>query len=187
IAIGTGSAASAVASRWREAGWEVAIVESRPFGGTCALRGCDPKKVLVGAAEAVDWTRRMKGKGIQAAKLQIDWSELMRFKRSFTEPVPGRREDGFAKAGISAFHGRARFAGPTTVQAGKETLEGRYVVIATGEVAADLEIPGAEHLTTSDQFLELNELPRRILFVVRGHVPFEFAHVAPCGGSQPTA
>ena len=53
IAIGTGSAASAVVSRSREAGWQVAIVDSRPFGGTCALRGCDPKKVLVGAAESV--------------------------------------------------------------------------------------------------------------------------------------
>jgi glutathione reductase (NADPH) len=111
IAIGIGSAASAVASRCREAGWQVAIVDSRPFGGTCALRGCDPKKVLVGAAEAVDWSRRMKGRGIQAARLEIDWPELMRFKRTFTEPVPKRREDGFAKAGITAFHGRARFAG----------------------------------------------------------------------------
>ena len=58
----------------------------------------------------------MKGKGIHAAELQIDWPELMRFKRSFTEPVTKRREDDFAKAGIAAFHGRARFAGPTTVQ-----------------------------------------------------------------------
>ena len=67
IAIGTESAASGVTSRCREAGWKVAIVDSRLFGGTCALRGCDPKKVLVGAAEAVDWTRRIKGRGIQAA------------------------------------------------------------------------------------------------------------------------
>ena len=186
IAIGTGSAASAVAARCREAGWQVAIVDSRPFGGTCALRGCDPKKVLVGAAEAVDWTRRMKGKGIQAAKLQIDWPELMRFKRSFTEPVPKRREDGFAKAGIAAFHGRARFTGPTTIQVGEETLEGRYVVIAAGEAPADLKIPGAEHLTTSDQFLELNELPRRILFIGGGYIAFEFAHVAARVGSHVT-
>ena len=153
IAIGTGSAASGVTSRFCEAGWKVAIVDSRPFGGTCALRGCDPKKVLVGAAEAVDWTRRMKGRGIQAAELQIDWPELMRFKRSFTEPVTKQRENDFAKAGIAAFHGRARFAGPTTVQVGDETLEGRYVVIAAGEAPTDLGIPGAEHLTTSDQFL----------------------------------
>src|SRR3984893_14327860 len=186
IAIGTGSAASTVASRCREAGWQVAIVDSRPFGGTCALRGCDPKKVLVGAAEAVDWTRRMKGRGIQAAKLRIDWPELMRFKRSFTEPVPKRREEGFAKAGIAAFHGRARFVGPTAVQVGKETLEARYVVIAAGEVPADLGIPGAEHLTTSDQFLDLNELPRRILFIGGGYIAFEFAHVAACVGSQVT-
>jgi pyruvate/2-oxoglutarate dehydrogenase complex dihydrolipoamide dehydrogenase (E3) component len=123
IAIGTGSAASGVTSRCREAGWKVAIVDSRPFGGTCALRGCDPKKVLVGAAEAVDWTRRMKGRGIQAAELQIDWPELMRFKRSFTEPVTKRREDDFVNPGIAAFHGRARFAGPTTVQIGEETRQ----------------------------------------------------------------
>ena len=186
IAIGTGSAASGVTSRCREAGWEIAIVDSRPFGGTCALRGCDPKKVLVGAGEAVDWSRRMKGRGIQAAELQIDWPELMRFKRTFTEPVTKRREDDFAKAGITAFHGRARFAGPTTVQVGEETLEGRYVVIAAGMVPADLGILGAEHLTTSDQFMELNELPRRILFIGGGYIAFEFAHVAARAGSQVT-
>lgn len=186
IAIGTGSAASTVASRCREAGWQVAVVESKPFGGTCALRGCDPKKVLVGAAEVVDWARRMKGKGIEVEKLQIDWPELMRFKRSFTEPVPQRREEGFAKAGIVAFHGRARFTGPTTVQVGEESLEGRYVVIAAGEAPADLKIPGAEHLTTSDQFLELNELPRRILFIGGGYIAFEFSHVAVRAGSRVT-
>jgi len=179
IAIGTGSGASAVASHCREAGWQVAIVDSRPFGGTCALRGCDPKKVLVGAAEAVDWTRRMKGRGIQAAGLEIDWPELMRFKRTFTEPVPKRREDGFAKAGITAFHGRARFAGPTTVHVGEEILEGRYVVIAAGAIPADLKIPGAEHLTTSDQFLDLDEVPRRILFIGGGYIAFEIMRQAP--------
>ncbi len=101
VVIGTGSAASAVASRCRSAGWQVAVIDSRPFGGTCALRGCDPKKVLVGAAEALDWVRRMKGKGIQAEKLQIDWQELIRFKRSFTEPVPKNRHTcGFRERNI---------------------------------------------------------------------------------------
>ena len=61
VVIGTGSAASAVAFPCRSAGWNVAVVDSRPFGGTCALRGCDPKKVLVGAAELVDWMDRMQG------------------------------------------------------------------------------------------------------------------------------
>ena len=91
IVIGTGAAASAVALRCREAGWQVAIVDSRPFGGTCALRGCDPKKVLVGAGEVLDWSRRMLGKGIEAENLHIDWPQLMRFKRSFTEPFHATR------------------------------------------------------------------------------------------------
>jgi len=186
VVIGTGAAASAVAYRCQSAGWKVAIVDSRPFGGTCALRGCDPKKVLVGAAEVVDWVRRMKGNGVQAEKLQIDWPELMRFKRTFTEPVPKNSEAGFAKAGIATFHGRARFVGPSSVQVDEEVLEGRYVVIAAGRKPADLKIPGAEHLTTSEQFLELDELPRRILFIGGGYIAFEFAHVASRVGAQVT-
>src|SRR5258708_21934352 len=176
VAIGTGAAASAVASRCRSAGWQVAIVDSRPFGGTCALRGCDPKKVLVGAAEVIDWGRRMEGKGVQAQQLRIDWPKLMRFKRSFTEPVPKHQEEEFAKAGIAAFHGRARFVGLSTVQVGEEVLEGRYVVIATGQRPADLKIPGEKHLTTSDQFLELGELPKRILCIGVGCISYHFCH-----------
>jgi glutathione reductase (NADPH) len=136
VVIGTGEAASAVASRCRSAGWQLAVADSRPFGGTCSLRGCDPKKVLVGAADALDWIRRMSGKGIQAQEVQIDWQELMRFKRSFTEPVPKNREEEFAKVGIAAFHGRARFIGRSTVQVGGEVLEARYVVVAAGRKPA---------------------------------------------------
>lgn len=186
IAIGTGSAASAVASKCRAAGWEVAIVDSRPFGGTCALRGCDPKKVLVGAADAVNAVRRMKGKGIQPEQVRINWPELMRFKQSFVESVPQHREASFAKAGIAAFHGKARFVGPTAVQVGDQVLDGRYVVIATGATPQKLNIPGEELLTTSDQFLELESLPRRIVFIGGGYISFEFAHVAVRAGAEVT-
>jgi glutathione reductase (NADPH) len=186
VVIGTGAAASAVASRCRSAGWQVAVIDSRPFGGTCALRGCDPKKVLVGATEAVDWVHRMKGKGIRPEEIRIDWQELMRFKRSFTGPVPKNQEEGFAKAGIVAFHGRARFVGPSSMQVNENVLEGRYVTIAAGQKPADLKIPGTEHLTTSEQFLELDELPKRILFIGGGYIAFEFAHVALRAGAQVT-
>ncbi len=64
IVLGTGSAAQNVASTCRAAGWSVVVVDSRPFGGTCQLRGCDPKKVLVGIAELVDWSRRMQDRGV---------------------------------------------------------------------------------------------------------------------------
>lgn len=186
VVIGTGTGASTAASACRAAGWRVAIIDSRPFGGTCALRGCDPKKVLVGASEAIDWTRRMKGKGVNGDTVRIDWPELMRFKRSFTDPVPKGREEGFAKAGISAFHGRARFVGPTAVRVDDDVLEGRYVVVAAGAKPARLKIPGEDLLTTSDKFLELDTLPRRIVFVGGGYISFEFAHVAARVGAKVT-
>src|SRR5260370_15164906 len=128
----------------------------------------------------------MKGKGIRAEEICIDWQELMRFKRSCTEPVPKSREQEFAKAGIAAFHGRARFVGPSSVQVNDDVLEGRYVVIAAGQKPADLQIPGTEYLTTSEQFLELDELPKRILLVGGGYIAFEFAHVAVRAGAQVT-
>ena len=178
VVIGTGAAATTVASKCASAGWKVAIADSRPFGGTCALRGCDPKKVLVGAAEVMDWVQRMKGKGIQGDQARIDWPKLIRFKRSFTDPVPKNREADYAKAGIETFHDRAHFVGPMAVQVGRDILEGRYIVVATGATPRKLDIPGEEFLTTSEQFLELESLPECIVFIGGGYISVEFAHVA---------
>ncbi len=186
VALGTGSAASTVASKCQSAGWQVAIVDSRPFGGTCALRGCDPKKVLVGAADVMDWLRRMEGKGLRNKHARIDWAELMKFKNSFTGPVPASREASFAKAGMATYHGRAHFVGPNTVQVGEDVLEARHIVIATGAAPRKLNIPGEEFLTTSDQFLELEELPKRIVFIGGGYISMEFAHVALRAGAKVT-
>jgi len=186
VALGTGSGASTVAYQCRSSGWDVAIVDSRPFGGTCALRGCDPKKVLVGAADVLDWARRMNERGVRSDGLQIEWRELMRFKHTFTDPLPESREQAFVKAGIATFHGRARFVGPTTVRVGDDLLEARHVVIATGAAPRKLDIPGEEHVATSDQFLELEKLPRRIVFIGGGYISFEFAHVALRAGAEVT-
>jgi glutathione reductase (NADPH) len=185
VVVGTG-VASGVASRCREAGWSVAVVDSRPFGGTCALRGCNPKKMLVSAAEAVHGVARMADKGVRSRGLAIDWPALMRFKRSATEPVPGRVEQAWKKAGVEMFHGRARFVGPTTLAVGEERLVGRHVVVAVGAVPRRLAFPGAEHVTTSEQFLDLELLPRRLVFVGGGYISFEFAHVAARAGSEVT-
>ncbi len=171
IVIGTGVAGSAAAYKCRKAGWDVAIIDSRPFGGTCALRGCDPKKVLVGVAELIDWTRRMEGKGVSAKGCEIDWPSLMRFKKTFTEPVPQNMEKAYAKAGIAPYHGRTRFLDRKTVQVGDDTLTGHFVLVAAGARPATLGIPGEAYLTRSDQFLELEQLPKRVLH--RGARPLE--------------
>jgi len=185
VVVGTG-VTSAVASRCREAGWTVAVVDSRPFGGTCALRGCVPKKILVGAAEAVHGARDMADMGVPAALLTIDWPTLMRFKRSLVDPTPQRTEQAWAKMGVEQFHGRARFVGPTTLAVGDDRLAGRRVLIAAGAMPAPLKFPGAERLATSEDFLNLDRMPPRIVFVGGGYISFEFAHVAARAGAEVT-
>lgn len=185
VVVGTGTAAMAAALRVRSAGWTVAVVDFRPFGGTCALRGCDPKKVLVGGAAALDHARRMRGKGI-AGDVHIDWRELMAFKRSFTDPVPRRQEGMYAAKGIDTYHGSARFTGRDSLEVDGAALEGRYFLIAAGAEPVKLDIPGEEHLATSERFLELDELPARIVLVGGGYVAAELSHVAARAGARVT-
>ncbi len=183
LVLGTGAAGSSAAHRCRKAGWNVAVVDDQPYGGTCALRGCDPKKVFVGAVEFVDWQRRMAANGV-VGESRIDWPALMRFKRSFTDPVPARDEAGFQDAGIATYHGRARFSSESQLVVESEVLETKHVLIATGARPTPLRIPGEEYVRTSTDFLELDELPERIAFIGAGYVSFEFAHVAQRAGSS---
>ena len=184
IVLGTGSAAQSAAYPCREAGWSVTIVDSNPFGGTCALRGCDPKKVLVGVSELVDWTRRMQGKGLSGPAPPLAWADMMRFKQTFVADVAASTETSLADAGIMTVHGRAQFVGPTSVRVGDQTHDARHVVIATGARHAPLDIPGEEHLLTSTGFLDLDSLPRRVVFVGGGYIAFEFAHLAARAGAE---
>lgn len=183
--IGTGTAAMTAAMRIRKAGWSVAVIDFRPFGGTCALRGCDPKKMLVGGATAVDHVRRMLGKGI-AEDTRIDWSDLMAFKRGFTGPVPEKTAKSFGEAGIDTYHGRARFTGPNALEIEGESLEAEHVLIAAGAEPIQLGIPGEEHLIDNEAFLEMEALPRRIAMVGGGYIAAEFSHIAARAGAKVT-
>ena len=195
IVIGTGSAASAAVHECRSKGWNVTIIDSLPFGGTCALRGCDPKKVLVEAAKIVDSTQRHQNKGITGLQeIHLKWSDLMRFKRTFTEPFPEHRENGYIKAGINVFHGYAKFIGRNNIQVEENSnndntnkitvLNDKYILIGTGAKPMNLNILGSENIITSDDFLEFSEdhLPDRIVFVGGGYISFEFAHIAARAG-----
>ena len=186
IALGTGTAATVSARRCRAAGWKVAVVDHRPYGGTCALRGCDPKKMLIAAAEVMDGVSRMADKDVIRGEVVIDWAALQRFKHSFTDPVPDLRENMFAKQGIDRYHGKAKFTGPNRIQVGDEELEAKHIVIATGAVPVDLPIKGAEHLSYSDDFLELEQLPKRLILIGGGYIGFEFAHIAARAGAHVT-
>lgn len=183
IVVGTGSAGSTPAFGCRAAGWRVAVVDDQPFGGTCALRGCDPKKVLVGAADLVAWHGRMRGFGV-AGDASIDWPKLMAFKRRFTDPVPANREAALGQAGIERYHGHARFSAEDRLVVEGRELTARHIVIATGATPRPLHISGETFVITSTDFLDLNALPRRITFVGAGYVSLEFAHLARNAGAE---
>lgn len=186
LVIGVGMAAVAAANKCAQAGWAVAVVDERPFGGTCALRGCDPKKMLRGGAEIIDAARLTQGQGVDTGGLAINWSELVAFKRRFTDATPARIEGGLKDNGVVTLHGTARFIDRRRVEVNGQTIEAKHFLIASGAEPRRLSFPGAEHLTRSDQFLELEHLPERILFVGGGYVSFKFAHIAARAGRQVT-
>ena len=81
LVIGAGMAGVAAANKCASKGWNVAIVDAQPYGGTCALRRCDPKKILRRGAEIIDGARLMRGKGIDDSALRIVWQDLMGHKQ----------------------------------------------------------------------------------------------------------
>jgi glutathione reductase (NADPH) len=183
VVVGAGTGANGVARACAHEGLKVATVDSLPYGGTCALRGCDPKKMLVGVTESLDWAIRVSDKGLRAGPMGIDWPELIAFKRTFTDPMPARLEKEFQEAGIETLHGQATFVGPRELRVGDRALSARHIHIATGARPATLGIPGEELVMSSTGFLELPELPRRVAFIGGGFISFEFAHVARRAGA----
>lgn len=183
--IGTGSAGTTAAAMARKAGWSVGIADSRSFGGTCAQRGCDPKKVLVGAADLVEWSRRFHARGI-VSEATLDWSQLIRFKRTFTDPVPEHIESWLKAEDILALHGTARFVDDGALQVGDTRVTADNILIATGAVPVPLPILGSEALATNEDFLAWERLPKRIIFVGAGYISMEFAHIARTAGSEVT-
>ena len=185
IVIGAGMAGVAAASKCGTQGWQVAIVDALPYGGTCALRGCDPKKILRRGAEIIDSARLMDGKGIDSDGLSINWPDLMKHKHGFTDPVPKNMEDGLTGSGVTTLHGRARFAGPRQLEIDGSAYEADRFLVSTGARPRPLAFRGHDHLINSTDFLDLAELPSRILFVGGGFISFEFAHIAARAGSSP--
>ncbi len=183
--IGAGMAGAAVARKCAAKGLKTAISDFRPYGGTCALRGCDPKKVLVDAAQLYEQLQQHQGKGLQGEQC-INWQQLMAFKNTFTDPVPEKMEHGFEKAGIHTYHGPVSFVNKSTLLVGEVQVHAEKIAIVTGARSRLLSIPGGEHTVYSTDFLNLQELPKHITFVGGGYISFEFAHLAARAGAKVT-
>lgn len=185
VVVGVGTAAMNIVTGLRKAGRSVAAVDFRPYGGTCPLRGCDPKKMLVTGAEVVDFVHRMRPNGI-SGEVGIAWPALMAFKRTFTDPVPKGTEDFLRESGVDTLHGRARFTGTGSMEVDGQPIEGRHFVLATGAEPVRLGIPGEQYLVTHEQFLSLEQLPRRIVLIGGGYIAAEFSHIGARAGASIT-
>jgi glutathione reductase (NADPH) len=184
IVIGAGTGGVGVARPCAQAGWKVAIIDELPYGGTCMLRGCDPKKMLIGVTEGVDWNERMEKNGLEIKSQNVDWQKMMAFKKTFTEVMPPKLEKGLEKLGIETIHGNARFNDDGTIEVSGRTLEAKKYHIATGAKPIQLSIQGEEYIRTSTDFLELENKPSRIVFIGGGFIGFEFSHISKRSGAE---
>lgn len=186
VVLGTGNAGMAAAGVAREAGKTVAMVESRDVGGTCPLRGCVPKKVLVAAAQVLHQIELAPAHHIEVGKPRLDWAKLIEREQGFVDGVPEAFADSLRSRGIELVTGRARFTGRNTIDVEGTILEAGKIVIATGSTPRPLAIPGAEHLITSDDILTDPVQPDRLIFIGGGVIALEFAHVLARAGTRVT-
>lgn len=175
--IGTGRAGRDVATACADAGWNVAIADNREYGGTCANRGCDPKKVMVGLTEILARSRYMYNHGVKTLP-ELNWSDLQEFKYGFTRAVPFVNERKLKEKGITLYHQSPKFTGKQQLLVEGKTVEAKKIVIATGRKPVQLLIEGASLAKVSDDFLNLEALPESMIFIGGGYVGMELAHIA---------
>ncbi|MDX8481915.1 NAD(P)/FAD-dependent oxidoreductase [Mesorhizobium sp. VK24D] len=177
VILGGGNAGMGVTVATRAAGLSVAVVEARDLGGTCPNRGCTPKKVLVAAAHALDEIKRAGSHAIKIDSARLDWRALIEREKDIIRDIPSRLSGLMAERGVDVISGEAAFIGSNAIRVDGRELEARNIVIATGSKPRPLPIPGAEHLTTSDDVLSDPVLPRAVVFIGGGVIAFELGHV----------
>jgi len=158
--IGSGVAGKTVAEECNEKGLKVAIAEDLEFGGTCANRGCDPKKVLLGPTEIIQQANDLKKKGIKKTP-KISWKKLQKFKRTFTKNVPLNTKDYFEEKGIKMYAESPKFVGMNTLKVGGLEVHAKNIVIATGLHTRKLKLKGAEFVKDSSDFLSMKKLSKK--------------------------
>lgn len=183
IVIGAGPAGRAAAIIARRAGITVLVIEPDGFGGTCPLRGCIPKKVLMAAAETFEHIRQAPAHLIAAGDPRLDWTGLIGLKRETIRDIPDTVRNGFHALGIDTLQDRGAFSGPHTIAADGREYQARKIVIATGSKPRRLPIKGFELTTTSDALLEMDTRPAVVIFIGAGPIGMEFAHILARAGT----
>jgi len=184
ITIGAGSGGVASSRRSGSYGARVAICEELRVGGTCVLRGCVPKKLLVYGAQFADAFADAAGFGWTVPLPSFDWSALIAAK----DKEIGRLSEiyiGMLKnSGVEIIDGHAAVVDPHTVEVAGRNYTAENILIATGSWPETPDIPGIEHVISSNEALDLERLPRRIVIVGGGYIAVEFAGIFNGFGSE---
>lgn len=159
--IGAGSGGVRAARTAAALGARVAIAETGRIGGTCVNVGCIPKKLFVYAADCAGEFRDAVGFGWQPAEAAFDWATLRDAVAREITRLNGIYRSLLEARGVALVEGRARLLDPHTVAVGERNWRARHILVATGAWPRVPEIPGREHLITSNEFFSLPARPRR--------------------------
>ena len=176
--IGAGSGgvrASRIAASY---GAKVAVAEEFRVGGTCVIRGCVPKKMLVYGAHFAEDLEDAKNFGWNIDNPTFDWVRLRDTVLKDVDRLEGAYSETLSNNSVTVYRERATIAGPHTVQlASGETVTAKYILIATGARPLVPAFPGSEYVITSNEAFHLDTLPKRILIAGGGYIANEFAGI----------
>ncbi|MEL7346844.1 MAG: glutathione-disulfide reductase [Pseudomonadota bacterium] len=185
--IGGGSGGVRAARMAAGTGAKVAIAEEFRYGGTCVIRGCVPKKLMVYASSYAEHFEDARGFGWSVGEAEHDWNILTAAKEAEITRLEGLYEKNVARAGAEVFHQRAIVVDPHTVElADGRRLTAKHLLIATGGAPRVPPFPGHEHAITSNEIFDLPERPQRIVILGGGYIAAEFAGIMNGLGSQVT-
>jgi glutathione reductase (NADPH) len=187
--IGAGSGGVRAARIASGYGARVAIAEEYRFGGTCVIRGCVPKKLLVYASRFADDFNDARGFGWTVDDPDFSWPSLIAAKDKEIARLEGLYRGTLARAGVAIFEDRAVLEGPNIVRLAKsgQAITAAKILIATGGAPnIDKTLPGIEHTITSNEAFDLKELPKRIVVAGGGYIAVEFASIFNGLGSEVT-
>lgn len=175
--IGAGSGGVAGSRRAASYGARVGICEDSRVGGTCVIRGCIPKKLLVYGAHVAEEIEEAAGFGWTIPAPSFSWPKLISAKNREIDRLNGIYLGMLDTAGVELVEGRGHIVAPHTVMVGGRTVTAKRILVATGSRPVLPPTPGIEHAITSDEALDLPELPRRIIIVGGGYIAVEFAGI----------
>lgn len=175
IVIGAGSGGVRSARRAAATGAKVAIVEESRVGGTCVMRGCVPKKLLVYASHFAHDFSDARGFGWTVDTPTFDWPTLMAAKTAELNRLEDIYQRMLRESSVTLLDGRGVVTGANAVDVAGNTHTAEKILIATGSWPHVPDVPGIEHAITSNEALDLAELPQRIVIVGGGYIAVEFA------------